>query len=212
MAFTKGDIRGLVKQQCLVYRAQTKLDDRTIDLNIQRATDEIFVASVNAKEWLFRKTASFADAAALPADFYMFANHAVDGSGTPVPGSYIGATEKGFRETNKWDLATATSISYYTINQTIKILPLASAPLTISYYFRPTNLADPTVLDSVASSIPDELKMLLAFGAARWCYQMLYDEAAALGLSQDERDLFKSSIDLYSMQYNLLQTREAKNS
>ena len=212
MAFTKGDIRGLVKQACLVYRSNIKLDDRTIDLNIQRATDEIFAASVNAKEWLFRKTASFADGDALPADFYMFANHAVDGSGTPVPASYIKASAKGFRETNKWDLATATSISYYTINQTIKIIPLASAPLTISYYFRPADLADPLVADATNSSMPDELKMLLAFGAARWCYQMLYDEAMALGLSQEERELFKSSIDLYSIQYNLLQTREAKNS
>lgn len=211
MAFTKGAIRGLVKQQCLTYRAQTKLDDRTIDLCIQRATDDIFAASVNSREWLFRKTASFADGDPLPSDFYMFANHAVDGSVTPVPASYIDAKEIGMRKTNKWDLATATSISYYTTDQTIKILPAASAPLTVSYYFRPTNLADPTVVDGTNSSIPDELKMLLMVGAARWCYQMLYDEAAALELSTEERQMAQSSIDLYSKMYTTLQTQEAKD-
>ena len=211
MAFTKGDIRGLVKQFCLTYRAQTKLDDRTIDLNIQRATMDIFAASVNSREWLFRKTASLADAANLPSDFYEFANHAVDGSGTPVPASYITPGEIGMRKTNTWDLATATSVSYYTTDQTIKILPAASSPLTVSYYFKPTNLADPTVLDSVASSIPDELKWLLMMGAARWCYQMLYDQAEAFRLTQQEREMSKSSLDMYSKMYNLLQTKEAKD-
>lgn len=207
--YTKADLRSLIKVSALTYRAQIKLDDRTIDLNGHRAEMDVWSRYVQIDERFFRKTTSIADGAALPADFGMLANNAIDGGG--LTASYIDISETSFRQMNKWDLASATSPSYYIVGQTIKILPVGSSPLTISYYFLPTDLSVPATADSTASSMPNELKYLVAMGATRRCFQTMLEQADTLGLTLEERQNISGAIESLADLYNKEQMKEAKN-
>lgn len=207
--YNKADLRSLIKVSALTYRAQIKLDDRTIDLNGHRAEMDVWSRYVQIDERFFRKSASIADAANLPSDFGMLANNAVDGAG--LTASYIDISETSFRQANKWDLASATSPSYYISAQKFKILPIGSSPLTIDYYFLPTDMSNPASADSTVSSMPNELKYLVAMGATRRCFQTMMEQADTLNLSIEERQNITGAIESLADLYNKEQMKEAKH-
>ncbi len=197
MAYTKGEIRGLTKTEVLSYLPTVKLDDRMIDLNVRRAEMDVFTWYANQAENFFRTTFSAADGAQLPVDFYRFAN---EGNIAGVPAHYIEPDKIGFRTTNKWDLATATSPDYLIYDQVVHTLPNTSTIL-ISYVQMPADNSDPAIADNAASTMPDELKYVVQLGAARRCFQHIIDYSKQLQLSEAEQQNAVRALENYGALY-----------
>lgn len=197
MSYTKGDIRGLAKAEVFSYLPTVKLDNRMIDLNVRRAEMNIFTWYMLRAENFFRTTFSAADGAHLPADFYRFAN---EGNISGVPATYIDPDKIGFRKTNKWDLATATSPSYAIYDQLVHTLP-NTATILISYYQMPADLSDPGTADNAVSTMPDELKYLVQIGTARRCFQTIVDMAKQLNLTAAEQANAQKALETYGQLY-----------
>jgi hypothetical protein len=199
MAYTKAEIRGLVKTEVLTYLPTIRLDPRTIDFNVRRAEMDVFrlVSQLPAYENVFFQTLSVTDGTQLPARFDFISNVATnDANGNPA--TYLDIQETGFRSKNQYDLATAESPSYGFCDQKFFVRPNTET-LTMGYYEHPLDLTGQS--DSTESTIPDELSGLVTLGASKYCMQMLVRFAEQYKLSESDKKNAQAAIQIFGAQY-----------
>lgn len=209
MAYTKADIRGLVKTEVLTYLPTIRLDPRTIDLNVHRAEMDVyrFITQLTAYENVFFYSTSVGDGDDFPVRFDFQSNVATTSEN--IPATYIDIQEVGFRNTNIYDLATEDSPSYAYCNQKIVIFP-NTVTLEFGHYKTPTDFSSPSVLDTTESDIPDELSGLVTLAAAKYCMQTLVRYADQFGLSDADKKNAQMAIEIFGNQYQYQQQLETK--
>jgi len=207
MAYTKAEIRGLVQTEVLTYLPTIKLDPRTIDFNVKRAEMDVYLFYSQIQDEPFLEYSDFADGDDLPERFDFIANAAKNADGKPA--SWLPIENVPFRKSNQYDLATTDSVSYSICNQKWLIIP-NSETINIGFYQLPLDLSDPTVVDSTASSIPEELSGLVTLGAAKYCMQTIVDFAEQLQLSEQDRKNASAAIDVFGGLYQQQQQLSTK--
>jgi len=205
MAYTKGEIRGLVQTEVLVYLPTIRLDNRTIDYNVHRAELDVYKFYRDAQEEVFRTSVTVSNGASLPARFDIIANQAIN-TNDDSTATWLPVEEVPFRKTNQYDLATPTSSSYTICNQLWLILPNTET-LTIWYYARPIDYSGDAFNISFESTMPDQLRYLVMLGAAKYCMQTLMTLPQQYQLSEQDLENAKLALNIFGSQYQ--RTQEA---
>lgn len=208
MSLTKAQRRYRTKVLAEVYRTNIKLQDMEIDLNVERARDEVFRRFMSVRESLFRKSTTLADGDALPVDWVLAANRAVTSGGKKM--AFINVSDIGFTSNNTWGAATSTNACYYFCNQKFNTVPAGLTGNTVYYYYQPVRLAGTSIPDSTTDNMPQELEAAIIAGAFERCLQMMLEEADALKLTQVELDNTKESLQLFYRDYFQTQTESPR--
>lgn len=209
MSLTKAERRARTKVLAMVYRTQIKLEDLEIDLNVERARDEVFRRFMSVRESLFRKSVALTDGDPLPNDWVLAANRAVV-TGTGKKMAYINVSDVGFVTKNTWGTATSSTACYYFSDQKFVTVP-AGLACTVYYYYQPVRLAGSGINDTTQDNMPQELEAAIIAGAFERCLQMMLEEADALKLTQVEMENTQDSLAQFYKNYFDVQTEEARS-
>jgi len=209
MPFDKVGLRGDIQTILMKFKTDLKIAPQTIDQNGDRATMDIFRRYWQGEEWRYVKYADLADGDFLPEDWILPINRQRLVN-TLTPAFWADSPEVGASLGNMWQLANPNFPGYYIADQKIHILPDASVgSMRIYYVFRPTDLGDPNVADDVESSMPDNLRELIAATGALFTAQSYGARLEILqGLLQEVSNAV-SSYEEFAKAYNIYQTREA---
>lgn len=208
MSLTKGDRRDKLRVQLQVYRAVPDLAPDYLDLNIERARDEVHRRYIFTEEHRFRKSATFSNGDALPADFMLYANRAYDNAGSKAL-SLIQPSQIGSRTTNAWDTAQATSGSVMFADGKVYLFPSGTiGPCTIWYYRTQPRLAGAAIPDTTQDFMPADTEDAIIAGAVVRTLQMLVDEKEKFNLDKAQVNSIVDSLKTFGVQYLVSQNED----
>lgn len=208
MAYTKGEIRGLVQTEVLVYLPTIRLDPRTIDYNVKRAEMDVYRFYRDAQEEKFRTSVTVSDGANLTERFDIIANQAIN-TNDDSTATWLVIENVPFRKSNQYDLATVTSCSYSICNQQWLILPNTET-LQIWIYQRPLDYSGDSYNDSTSSTMPEQLRYLVMLGAAKYCMETVMALPSQYKLSQQDLENAQAALTVFGSQYQKTQDQNRR--
>ena len=208
MSLTKGDRRDKLRVQLQVFRAVPALAPDYLDLNIERARDEVYRRYVFTEEHRFRKSTTVNNGDALPGDFMLYANRAYDNSGSKAL-SLIQPSQIGSRTTNAWDTAQNSSGSIMFANGKVYLFPSGTiGACTMWYYYIQPRMAGSAIPDSTQDYMPADTEDAIIAGAVVRTLQMLVDEKEKFSLDKAQVNSIVDSLKTFQTQYMISQNED----
>lgn len=209
MSLTLVERRNKLLAQSMVFRALPDLPVELLNLNIERARDEVYRRYIFTEEHRFRKSASVSNGAALPSDFGMYANRAVrNADSTPL--SFMQPSQIGSRTNNTWGAAKNTSGSILFGDGLIYLYPQATiGACTVYYYAKQPRLAGQA--DSTTDTMPADTEDAIVAGGFVRTLQMLVDEKERYALDAAQVAAITDSLKELQTGYAYSQNEDPRN-
>lgn len=184
MSRTLQDFESLVRELAASYELEIDLSPGIIRTAINRAVGEVYRYILPKRPYLYRRTATLADGAALPSDYLHYAGLAYikDGTGKRTDFRYTPVAEIPAIKRNFILLGNAKNPALWISDKAIHTWPAAISGIQFEYWIRPLPMVDPTE----TSATPPDMEMLVARCAFERCLIVMLGEKDSLAVTQDK--------------------------
>jgi hypothetical protein len=209
MSLTLIERRNKMLAQSMVFRALPDLPVELLNLNIERARDEVYRRYMFTEEHRFRVSVSVSNGASLPADFGMYANrgfHNADNS----PLKFMQPSQIGSRTNNTWGAAKNSDGSILFGNGLIYLYPQGTiGACTVFYYAKQPRLAGQP--DSTTDTMPPDTEDAIVAGGYIRTLQMLVEEKERYALDMAQVKAVTDSLNELQSGYVYSQNEDPRN-